>query len=225
MSILPLVIGAGINLFSSSKQKKAQEDARAAAEKALNDQRNRAEADYQEAKRRYNSDYYGDYMQRDSIKQMMDRFRETYERQNRVARNRATMSGASEGQVQAALAQNYQNLADTAGSIAAQGDAFRENALKRYEAANERHSNALDQYAQGMASLAVSDAESRGNTWADFATLVNQVSGDASRDLPYGVDSGNGGSGNNGNGRSGKSGSGSTDKNNGSIETKNKTTI
>jgi hypothetical protein len=172
-SIIPSVVGGIFNIFGSRKQKKAQEKSLKAYQDALEKNKDRAEEEYRESRKQFNQDFYGDYMERDAIKNMMNRFRETYERNNRVAQNRSVMSGLGDAQARAAMAQSYENLADTAGSIAAQGDTFRNNALSRYESANKAYTQALSDYNTGIAQLEGKQAEANQNAWADFGSVVN----------------------------------------------------
>ncbi len=183
LSLVPSILGTGFSFFSSNKQQKEVEKARKNAEKLMLEQRQRAEQDHNEAKQRFYADYYGDYMNRDSIKRMMNRFRETYDKNNQIAKNRSVMSGAGDAQVRATMAQNYKNLADTAGSIAAQGDAYKENALNNYTQANQQYQKALDNYTQYKIGSVNRQSENAANQWANFSTLVGNLSDSATSSL------------------------------------------
>lgn len=174
-AIIPSIIGGVSSIVSSGKQAKAANKAAEANDKLAEGLLSQQKEAFNEEKKRFNSDYYGDYMNRDSIKNMMNRFRETYQRGNQSAANRAAMSGASEAQTNGVIAQNYKNLADTAGSIAAQGDAYKSNALSRYERANSNYFNALGAYNKYKMGVNSGKAQNSGNQWANFSSLAGNL--------------------------------------------------
>ena len=85
----------------------------------------------------YNKSYHQDYMDRSDARAAMSRVREFMDRRNKQADATAAVTGATPEQVMAQKEQANTVLAQTAGNIAQNADAYKDSVQARYDQKNE----------------------------------------------------------------------------------------
>ena len=85
----------------------------------------------------YNKSYHQDYMDRSDARAAMSRVREFMDRRNKQADATAAVTGATPEQVMAQKEQANTVLAQTAGNIAQNADAYKDSVQARYDQKND----------------------------------------------------------------------------------------
>ena len=82
----------------------------------------------------YNKDYYGDYTQRADAQNVIKQMRDETKRQDSIDKNTAVVTGATPEVQIANKDQRNRNMSNLFGSLAAQGQQFKDRAENRYQA-------------------------------------------------------------------------------------------
>ena len=96
----------------------------------------------------YNKSYHQDYMDRSDARAAMSRVREFMDRRNKQADATAAVTGATPEQVMAQKEQANTVLAQTAGNIAQNADAYKDSVQARYDQKNDALSQSQMQQSQ-----------------------------------------------------------------------------
>ena len=97
----------------------------------------------------YNKNYHQDYMDRADAKSQMNRVRDFMDRRNKQAEALAAVTGATPEAVLAQKEQSNDALAQTAGNIAQNADAYKDQVQARYD----DKANALTQAQLGQSQM------------------------------------------------------------------------
>lgn len=123
----------------------------------------------------YNKSYHQDYMDRSDARAAMSRVREFMDRRNKQADATAAVTGATPEQVMSQKEQANTVLAQTAGNIAQNADAFKDSVQARYDQKNEALAQSQMQQAQmseqGGANLAASGIGLMGSALGGMAGI------------------------------------------------------
>lgn len=123
----------------------------------------------------YNKNYYQDYMDRSDAKAAMNRVREYMDKSTKQAAATAAVTGATPEAVMAQKEQANNAISQTAGAIAQNADAYKDQVQGRYDAKNEALTNAQMQQSQlteqGGANMAASGIGMMGSALSGIAGI------------------------------------------------------
>jgi hypothetical protein len=123
----------------------------------------------------YNKSYHQDYMDRSDARAAMSRVREFMDRRNKQADATAAVTGATPEQVMAQKEQANTVLAQTAGNIAQNADAYKDSVQARYDQKNDALTQSQMQQSQmseqGGANLAAGGIGLMGSALSGMAGI------------------------------------------------------